>query len=27
LGNWTKVLPHLIGIINSTTALSLIIAS
>lgn len=26
LGDWTKVLPHLIGIINSTTALSLIIA-
>lgn len=26
LGDWTKILPHLIGIINSTTALSLIIA-
>ncbi|MEN9386028.1 MAG: hypothetical protein RLZZ185_769 [Bacteroidota bacterium] len=25
LGEWTKILPHFIGIINSTTALSLII--
>jgi putative membrane protein len=26
LGEWTKILPHFIGVINSTTALSLIIA-
>lgn len=26
LGDWTKVLPHFIGVINSTTAISLIIA-
>ncbi len=26
LGEWTKILPHFIGIINSTTAISLIIA-
>jgi putative membrane protein len=25
LGNWTKILPHFIGVINTTTALSLII--
>ena len=25
LGAWTKILPHVIGLINSTTALSLII--
>ncbi len=25
LGNWTKVLPHVIGLLNSTTAMSLII--
>lgn len=25
LGDWTKVLPHFIGVINSTTAISLII--
>lgn len=25
LGNWTKVLPHIIGLLNSTTAISLII--
>ncbi len=25
LGNWTKVLPHVIGLLNSTTAISLII--
>jgi len=25
LGNWTKVLPHVIGFLNSTTAISLII--
>jgi putative membrane protein len=26
LGDWTKILPHFIGVINSTTAISLIIA-
>jgi putative membrane protein len=26
LGNWTKILPHFIGVINSTTAISLVIA-
>ena len=25
LGQWTKVLPHIIGLLNSTTALSLVI--
>ena len=25
LGQWTKVLPHVIGLLNSTTALSLVI--
>ena len=25
LGTWTKTLPHLIGLLNSTTAISLII--
>lgn len=25
LGDWTKVLPHVIGLLNSTTALSLVI--
>ena len=25
LGNWTKILPHFIGVINTTTAISLII--
>lgn len=25
LGDWTKVLPHVIGVLNSTTAISLII--
>ena len=25
LGTWTKALPHVIGLINSTTAISLII--
>lgn len=25
LGTWTKILPHLIGLLNSTTAISLII--
>lgn len=26
LGDWTKILPHFIGVINSTTTISLIIA-
>jgi len=25
LGDWTKMLPHFIGVINSTTALSLLV--
>jgi putative membrane protein len=26
LGNWTKVIPHIIGLLNTTTSISLVIA-